>query len=151
MPLGFCDSLCANDVAFVYFAGHGIEADVLQNGKRPTSNWLLSTDLPQSNQELPRTAIDAKNVLSQMEARGTRLNVMVLDCCRDNPLPAEARALTAGLGGMEAARGSVIAFACVVGQLAAEFRGQPNSLYTKHLLRHLASPGVLVSEVFSRA
>ncbi|MGE0801226.1 MAG: hypothetical protein AB7G13_19520 [Lautropia sp.] len=72
-------------------------------------NYLLPVDVSAESAEEPaRNAVAASDVLSAFAAAGTRLNILVLDACRDNPfgkLPA-----THGLADMEAPAGTIIAF-----------------------------------------
>ena len=146
----FTRSLRRNDVAFFFFAGHGAEAATYQGGKYQTSNWLLSSELPAHNEELPVRGIDAHSLLAKMESRQTSFNALVLDCCRDDPLPADSRSLARGLGTMEA-NGSIIAFACAPGRRAAESPGEPrHGVYTKHLLRYIETPGLPINNLFIR-
>ena len=151
----FVDSLQQNDIAFFYFAGHGTEASVRQAGKHCTSNWLLARDVPESNSDLPRYALDAHNLLAEMEARGTLFNALVLDCCRDNPLPDGTRSLGSsggpfnGLASMDP-RGSLVAFACAPGAKSIELPREPHGIYTHHLLKHLETPGLEINALFIR-
>lgn len=144
----FCRSLNRGDIAVFYFAGHGAEACVLQAGKFQSSNWLLSTQVPASNRDLNLRAVDAHNLLAEMELQLTRFNVLILDCCRDDPLPAEVRGLGGrGLASMDP-KGSVVAFSCARGQKAEEIPGQMHGIYTKHLLHHIETPGLAVVDLF---
>ena len=84
----FCNSLSRDDIAQFYFAGHRVEATVPCGGYEVRSNWLIAKEVPTRNSELQRKAIDAINLLRNMEAKRTRFNVMIVDVCRDDALPA---------------------------------------------------------------
>ena len=45
----FVSSVDSGDIAFFYFAGHGVEAPVMQGGKWTKDNWLLACEVPKSN------------------------------------------------------------------------------------------------------
>ena len=66
-----------------FFAGHGVEI----NGR----NFLLPTDIPKASpgQEgfVTSEAIAVDQVLDRITERGTRVSILVLDACRDNPFP----------------------------------------------------------------
>lgn len=146
---GFLSSICERETALFYFAGHGVEAVVRQGTILESSNWLVSTEMPcTTTADLPRFAIDAAAMLADMQAQRARFNVVILDCCRDNPLPAEARGTLTGLRAMLAPEGSIIAYACAPNQSAAETHGERNGLYTKHLLRHIETPGLRIEDFF---
>jgi hypothetical protein len=55
-----------------------------------------------SEADLFPEAVDADWVLKQMEQATNRLNILVLDACRDNPLPHSTRSETRGLARMVA-------------------------------------------------
>jgi uncharacterized caspase-like protein len=146
--IAFVESLGPGDSAIFYFAGHGVEASVHQGDV--SSNWLLAKDIPSSNSWLPPKAVNANGTLKDMEGKGTRFNLLILDCCRDNPLPQSSRGLGAcGLAPMTPS-GSLIAFACAPRKRAAELRREENGLYTKHLLRHIKTKGLTISDLFIR-
>ena len=64
------------DVAMIYFAGHGIEAQ----GK----NWLLPTDAKlEADFDLPYEAIELDRLLEALS--GSQVRMVVLDACRNNP------------------------------------------------------------------
>ena len=142
----FCDSLGPGDVAFFYFAGHGVEASV--NGK-VRSNWLLAKEVPQTNAMLPDLAINVSGLLKRMEAKGTRFNAMMLDCCRDDALAAEYECHD-GLPTYSPVcpNYSLVVFACAPGERAAELPGESHAVFTKHLLKHLPTPNLPVVELF---
>ena len=73
------------DVALFYYAGHGMQVD--------GSNWLVPTDAnPTRPQDLEFQMVNADLVLKQMDGAGTRLNLVILDACRNNPFAGSARA-----------------------------------------------------------
>ena len=146
----FVSSVMSDDIVLFYFAGHGMEAAVRQAGKQATSNWLIARQVPESSADLPRYALDAHNLLAELEARGARFNALVLDCCRDDPLPAEGRSLGGGgLASMDP-KGSLVAFACAPGARAAELPNRPHGVFTDHLLRHIDTPGLDINTLFIR-
>jgi uncharacterized caspase-like protein len=56
----------------------------------------------------------------------------------------------AGLAPMDAPTGTLVAFSTAPGAVAIDGVGSPNSLYTKHLLANLATPGLPVEQLFKR-
>ena len=148
----FVSSVNSGDIAFFYFAGHGVEAAIMQAGKPTTSNWLIARDVPESNEDLPRYALDAHNLLAELEARGARFNALVLDCCRNNPLPQSTRSLGGGgLAKMEP-KGSLVAFACAPGEQSVDgpHLGLRHGVFTEHLLKHIETRGLNLDTLFIR-
>ena len=133
-------------VAFFYFAGHGIQID----GR----NYLvpLGAKLVREDQVLSR-AIDVTELVRRLRETGSRLNIVILDACRNNPLTkqpfASRGASQEGLAAVRPATGTLVAFAAepghVVGDGAAD-RG----IYAKHLARAMRTPGLSLEQVFKR-
>ena len=145
----FVNSLQPGDIAFFYFAGHGAEASTLSAGKYSSSNWLYARQVPEERDDLPRLAVDAHNLLAEMEGRRTRFNALLLDCCRDDPLPTGNRSGSGGLASMDP-KGSIVAFSCARGQTAAERRSARHGIFTQCLLEHIETPGLDINTLFIR-
>jgi uncharacterized caspase-like protein len=96
------------------------------------------------------------SLLANLDNLGTKnvARVVILDCCRDNPLGTKSLVAKSvlpakgGLGRIEAPSGMLIAFAAREGKVALQTElGRP-SLYT--LLEQLRVPGLEVEQVFKR-
>ncbi|NWF84548.1 MAG: caspase family protein [Bryobacteraceae bacterium] len=106
----FVGNLRAGDVALFYYSGHGIQLG--------GENYLVPVDYKASDEaEVRYQALPAQKVLDRMEGRGTQLNIVILDACRNNPF-LRTRAASGGLAGMTAGKGSYIAFAAAPGKVA---------------------------------
>jgi len=130
-------------VGLFYFAGHGAQVE--------GTNYLIPIG---ANVEKAATAtaesVSAEQILASMTAAGTSLNLLILDACRNNPfLSRWPVQVPRGLAPMQAARGSLIAYATAPGAVAADGDGR-NGTYTKHLLRYLTTPGLLAEQMFKR-
>lgn len=125
------------EVAMVYFAGHGIEAQ----GK----NWLIPTDAQlKSDLDLPYEAINLDRLMESVS--GAQIRMVVLDSCRNNPFGRSwrsgTRAVVNGLAGVEADDVLVI-FAAAPGQTAADGTAG-NSPFATSLAKRLPQPDVPV-------
>jgi uncharacterized caspase-like protein len=79
--------------------------------------------------------LDTNLVLRQMEGSGTKLNLVILDACRNNPFGGRGlRATSGGLAQMQAPEGTLISFATQPGNVAQD-GNDGNSPYTKALSR----------------
>jgi uncharacterized caspase-like protein len=78
-----------------------------------------------------------------------RVNILIVDACRNNDLPKSWRSTNSGLARMDAPAGSFISFATAPGQVASDGQGR-NSPYTKHLLNALKQPNVPIEQVFKQ-
>lgn len=125
------------DVAMVYYAGHGIEAQ----GK----NWLIPTDAGlKSDLDLPYEAINLDRLMESVS--GAKIRMVILDSCRNNPFgrswKSGTRAVQNGLAGVEADDVLVI-FAAAPGQTAADGTGA-NSPFATSLAKRLPQPDLPV-------
>jgi len=139
----FTVKLRQGGVGLFYFAGHGVQIE--------GTNYLIPIG---ANVEKAVTAkadsVSAEHVLASMTAAGTALNFLVLDACRNNPfLSRWPVRVPPGLAAMPAARGSLIAYATAPGAVAADGVGR-NGTYTKHLLRYLSTPALVVEQMFKQ-
>jgi tripartite-type tricarboxylate transporter receptor subunit TctC len=141
----FQDKLSPGAVGLFYFAGHGVQA-----GRG--LNYLLPVGVDyRRERDAELYGLEAGTVLRRMEESGAALNLVILDACRDSPLPSEGRSSgSRGLGRMEAPSGSLIAFATAPGSTADENGRGRNGLYTQHLLRAIEQPGLRLEDVFKR-
>ena len=94
-------------------------------------------------------AVDAGIVAATMARAGSRINILVLDACRDNPFSRGSRSLSRGLVPMEVGKGTFLAYATSPGAVAADGKGR-NGVYTRHLLSALREPDGRIEEVFKR-
>lgn len=129
-------------VGLFYFSGHGIQVDgrnyMVPVGARITSERMVEAE-----------AIDVNRVLGEMDAAQGRVNIVVLDACRDNPYARAFRSSSRGLAQMDAPQGTLIAYATAPGKTALDGVGA-NSPYTTALVKQLAVPGLPIESVFKR-
>lgn len=129
-------------VGLFYYAGHGMQVK--------GTNFLipLQTDIMDEN-EVVDEAVDANSVLRKMQSASNRLNLVILDACRNNPFKRSFRSSARGLAQMEAPSGSLIIYATAAGSVAADGSGR-NGTFTKHLLKQMQEPGLELSQMVKR-
>lgn len=139
----FGQKLRAGGVGVFYFAGHGVQVA----GK----NYLIPVGAEiNSEAEVEYEAIELGFVLAQLEEARNRLNVVILDACRNNPYARSFRSGSRGLAGVRnAPSGTLIAYATAADDVASDGGGR-NGLYTGELLAQIKKPGVTLSQVFQR-
>jgi uncharacterized caspase-like protein len=134
--------LAAGGVGFFYYAGHGLQV----RGR----NYLVPVDAEIDSEAITRVAaVDVELLLEQMAEAKNRVNVVILDACRNNPFERKLRGASRGLAAVDAARGTLIAYATSPGSVAADGEGA-NGLYTEELLKALKVPNLKVEEVFKQ-
>ena len=137
----FGEKLGKNDVGLFYFAGHGVQV----KGK----NYLIPVrENIKKAFEVPSSALDTDLVLATMESAKNNLNIVILDACR-SPFPGEGRSGARGLATLDAAKGTLIAFASAPGKEAMDGKGS-NSPYTKNLVKVIQQKGLTIEQVFKQ-
>ena len=134
-------------VGLFYYSGHGLQVDGV--------NYLVPVDADiEIKAEVPEECVSANSVVKVMEDSKNRINVIILDACRNNPYRSFARSDEKGITRMDppagATQGSIIAFATAPGSVASDGETR-NGLYTSKLLKYINVPGLTLEEVFKRA
>ncbi len=138
----FARQLTSGSVALFYFAGHGVQV----NGE----NYLIPVGADIARQSDVRyKAVNTGQVLNAMGDSNNNLNIIILDACRNNPLPRSYRSAARGLARMEGPKGTIFGFATSPGSVAADGE-RNNGLYTEQLLKHIQTPGLSIEQVFKR-
>jgi TPR repeat protein len=133
-------------VGVFYYAGHGMQIKG-RNYLIPVAAELMRED------EVAYTAMEVGALLDKMESARNRINIVILDACRNNPFTRSGRSATQGLVQMDAPIGTYISFATAPGRIASDgFEGSDdaNGLFTRHLLGALRLPGLKVEDVFKQ-
>jgi len=114
------------DVAMFYYAGHGVQVRGL--------NYLVPVNAnPTREADVDFQMVDLNLVLNQMQGSGTRLNLVVLDACRNNPFGGRGlRSSEGGLAQIRAPEGTLISYATQPGNVAQD-GDDGHSPYTKAL------------------
>lgn len=139
----FANQIEPGDVVAFFYAGHGVEID--------GANYLLPVDVPNGGPEdrdyVKGEAIGFNRILSTLEKRSGRINLIILDACRDNPFASRSgRSLgqTRGLARIPEVAGTFIMYSAGVRQKALDSLGagdpDPNSVFTRALIPLLKSP-----------
>jgi uncharacterized caspase-like protein len=146
-----------SQVRLLYYAGHGVQL----KGR----NYLMPVDTEaQTEDEIVQKGADITELLERLGTLPDGVNVVVLDACRNNPfvsslaqLSDSRRIRTRGLGSqtfglapVQAPSGTLIAFSTSPGSVAIDNPQQRNSVYTKHLLANLRTPGVPIERMFKQ-
>lgn len=138
----FTSRLTEDSSGLFYYAGHGVQI----KGR----NYLVPVGTRfQSQQEARIESVGVDLVLDELAYAGNRLNIVVLDACRNNPFERRLRGASRGLAAIDAARGTLIAYATAPGSVALDGENR-NGLYTEELLRALGKPGLQIEEVFKQ-
>jgi hypothetical protein len=131
------------DVALFYYAGHGVQVG--------GSNYLVPVNAnPTREADVDFQMVDINLVLRQMQGSGTRLNMVILDACRNNPFGVRGlRSSEGGLAQMRAPEGTLISYATQPGSVAQD-GSDGHSPYTKALVATIKQAGLDIFQTFNQ-
>lgn len=129
-------------VALFFYAGHGLQVKGV--------NYLPAVDAEiESEDDIPLQSLDVNKVFEVMAEGQTRLNLVFLDACRNNPYTRSFRSTEGGLAKVNAPSGTMISFATRPGSVARDGDGK-NGLYTQNLLTAMDVPNLPIEQVIKR-
>jgi len=132
-------------VALVFYAGHGMQID--------GENFLIPIDIdPKREADIPLQAVRLNDVLNTLTSVPSRMRLVLLDACRNNPFPEIGKTAGRGLAIVDAkfgAPGTFLSFSTSPGAEAEDGSGA-NSPYTTALLTVAKEPGLSIEDAFKR-
>jgi uncharacterized caspase-like protein len=138
----FGQELDKGAVGLFYYAGHAVQI----RGR----NFMVPIGAKIGVQEhVEPESVDMNKVIGRMAGARNKLNIVILDACRDNPFGETFNFYSEGLAQTRAPAGTYIAYAAAPGELAADGTGT-NSFYTGALVRTLETQGITIEEAFKR-
>lgn len=152
----FSRTIGPETVAFIYYAGHGVQL----NGR----NFLVPVGaaMPRTSDDYERDLVPVDDALLRAVQQGDpRLNIVVLDACRDLPSPAPDRIDVQGrlrprrgLAPMSApphTNGTVIIYSTEPNDVARDsVSDAPDSPFASAFAAAIEEPGLELREVFDR-
>jgi len=128
----FRSKLVPGGVALVFYAGHGLQIK--------GENYLPAVDAEISAEEdVANQSLAVRQIMDVLDDSKTRLNLVFLDACRNNPYSRSFRSAAGdGLARITAPSGTLISYATRPGSVAEDGIGH-NGLYTSKLLAQMDS------------
>jgi uncharacterized caspase-like protein len=132
-------------VALVFYAGHGLQID--------GENYLVPVDVdPKREADIPLQAVRLNDVLNTLNSVPTRMRILLLDACRNNPFPALNQTAGRGLALVDTktgAPGTFLSYSTSPGAEAEDGQGS-DSPYTSALLTAARTPGLPIEQAFKQ-
>jgi hypothetical protein len=130
----------ASSVGFFWYAGHGIQSK--------GENYLVPVGADiQREVDLEDEAVSVRKLSSLLDDARNKMNMVVLDACRNNPIPSMGRSGARGLTVLSAAPAeSIIMYSTGAGQVAADGAGR-NSPFAQAFLKYAAQAGDITATV----
>jgi uncharacterized caspase-like protein len=138
----FGQALRGGAVGLFYYAGHGVQIDGI--------NYLVPVAANIADElDVKFELVDAGLVLDAMAIARNRLNIVILDACRNNPFGGRGlRGIGGGLAQVSAPAGTVISYATQPGDVAEDGTGR-DSPYTDALSSAIRHPGLDIFATFN--
>ncbi len=112
----FIQKIQNGDVALFYFSGHGAQVK--------GENYLLPVGVSiESESDVHYDAVPVGRILQKLEESRNKINIVILDACRNNPFRG-FRSASKGLSPIDAPVGTFIAYATAPGAVAADGTGR---------------------------
>ncbi len=132
-------------VALVFYAGHGLQID--------GENFLVPVDIDVKREaDIPIQAVRLNDILNTLTSVPSKMRILLLDACRNNPFPEINKTAGHGLAIVDAKTGSpgtFVSFSTSPGAEAEDGNGN-DSPYTTALLTAAKEPGIPIEETFKR-
>ena len=130
-----------NTVAMVYYAGHGVQL--------AGENYLVPVDARISSEpDLVNGSVRLVDVMATLEAIPSRMRIVILDACRNNPFPS-LNDTGRGLAIVDAPNGSIVGYSTAPGTEALDGAGD-HSPYTAAFLREAHEKNMPIEQLFKR-
>jgi lipoprotein NlpI len=145
----FSRALKGSDLAFFYYAGHGVQVNGL--------NYMMPVDAKLAEEsDVYSETVELNDVLKHME-RQAKTNIIILDACRNNPLQrnlsrsmgTRSAAASQGLAEVRSGVGTLIVFATQPGNVALD-GAERHSPFTAGLLKHIETPNIDIAIMLRR-
>jgi len=138
----FEQRISKNGISLFYYAGHGLQIK--------GNNYLIPINSKIEKQRHVRyRAVNAQQIIDMMTDAGGRVNIVILDACRNNLFRGFSRTTRSGLAAIDAPQGIIISYATAPGKTAND-GPRRNGLYTESLLKSIETPGLPIERVFKQ-
>lgn len=138
----FRSKLTPGSIAIVFYAGHGVQIK--------GENYFPAVDADiQGEEDVPHQSLAVRQIMDILGDAKTKLNLVFLDACRDNPYARSFRSTSRGLSRENAPSGTLISFATRPGSVASDGMGR-NGLYTASLLDAMENKNHPIEQVLKQ-
>jgi lipoprotein NlpI len=138
----FYAQLTPGSVALVFFGGYAIQA-ARQSYIIPVDGQIWRET------DVPRDGISLESILREMNARGAKVKIAIVDASRRNPYERRIRRFSTGLAPVDAPTGSLVMYSSAPSTVVSD-TGSEQRLFLTELVKQLRVPELPAEEVFNR-
>jgi formylglycine-generating enzyme required for sulfatase activity len=129
--------------ALFYFSGVG-----LQVGRR---TYLIPTNAQiWTEADVRRDGVSVDALLAEVQRKGAKVKIVIIDAARRNPFERRFRASPAGLAPVEAPTGTLVLYSAAPGKLVEDSNSGATSLFASDLIKELDTPNLSAEQMFNR-
>jgi tetratricopeptide (TPR) repeat protein len=139
----FYGKIKSGSVALVFFSGYAIQS-ARQSYIIPVDGQIWT------EADVRRDGVSLDTILKEMNTRGARVKIAVLDASRRNPFERRFRPVSAGLAPVDAPTGSLVMYSSAPSTVVQD-TGSEHRLFVNELVAQLRAPGLTAEEAFNRA
>ena len=147
----FAKKISGGGVGVFFYAGHGVQFN--------NQNFLVPVDMDPPNDEVDvgDQAISVPTIQDKLVDAKAKYTLLVLDACRNNPLPKKAgRSIgaTRGLAMTSSPSGQTVLYSAGANQQALDSLDDndrnPNGVFTREFLPMISQPGISATEALRK-
>lgn len=147
----FAQKIAGGGIGVFFFAGHGLQIN--------NQNFLLPVDIdmPKDPNDIDDQAISLVRVQDKLADAKAKFSLLVIDACRNNPLPKKAGRSLSGMPGLaqpSSPTGQIVLFSAGTNQQAldklSDTDSNPNGLFTREFLPMISTPGLSAADALKK-
>jgi Flp pilus assembly protein TadD len=135
----FYGKIKSGSTALFFFSGFGVQSD-RQTYMIPTNAQVWTEP------DVRRDGYSLESLLAEMNTRGAKVKIAILDAARRNPFERRFRPIAGGLAPVAVPKGTVVMYAAAPG---AVIRDGDRPVFTSELIKEIRGPG-RIEEAFNR-
>lgn len=136
----FYEKIKGAPTALIFFSGFGIQSD--------RQSYMIPVD-PQiwKEEDVRRDGFSIDKVLAEMNSKGARVKIAIIDASRRNPYERHFRSVSAGFAAVAAPQGTIIMTSAAPDKLVGD-TDQP--VFVTELIKELEVPDATIEQIFNR-
>src|SRR5215468_1205667 len=135
----FYGKINSGSTALLFFSGFGIQSD--------RQSYMIPVNAQIWNEsDVRRDGYSLDSVLAEMNSKGARVKIAILDASRRNPFERRFRPVAGGLAPVGVPKGTVVMYAAAPG---AVIRDGDRQVFVNELIKEIRGPGK-IEEAFNR-
>ena len=130
----------SGSVALIFFSGYGIQSN--------RQSYMIPVDAQiWTENDVRRDGFSIDTMLNEMNVRGAKVKIAILNASRRNPFERRFRPVAAGLAPVIAPRDTMIMYSAAPGTVASDIAAD-RATFVSELVKEMRSPGLTGEEVF---